>query len=197
MRNFIITVLLEFGFICGAYAQHLKIEDRIKKNENGDFCFETSFPELLANGIKEEVRVQNNSTFTVNNISCNIIINEKTHSLKTIQKLKPGEEEEFDGYEDDEMKDELPYYFGTDGEFKKRNTNAISFVICFRDHQKNVTIKGVYDRDKSLVFIIDNSTEGNENMETETSLKEAGVKKITVDGKTFILYNGKFIPVDD
>lgn len=192
MKKAIVFLLLSLCAICGSFAQDDEAKNRIVVNERGDYCFETSFPELMSRGVNSEVWVRNNSGFVVNNLLCTVSINGKSHALKAIQTVPPGEDEEFKGYDDDEMKDEFPCFFGVDGSFKKRNTNKISFEISFRPHQKNVVITSIYYWKKSIVFVIDNSAEGKKLLESgDTS------EKVVVGGKTYILYEGKFVPCEE
>ena len=170
-------------------------ESRVIKNADGDFVYKTTFSHLYANKLWEEVRIQNNSSFTLSRITCTIQINNKKHNLVTIQKMRPGSQEEFDGYEDDEMKDELPYYFGEAGKFTKNNKNDISFTINFKEHRDDIVITDVYERDKSLCFIINDSPDVEIKTEKD-ALKESGATTIVVEGKTYLLYNGVAYPVN-
>jgi hypothetical protein len=192
MKKTIVFLLVSLCAVYGSYAQGEGAKSRLTVNGQGDYCFETSFTELVSQGINSEIQVFNNSAFTVSNLLCTVFINGKSHSLKAIHTLLPTEDDEFDGYDDDEMKDEFPHFFGSDGAFKKRNTNKIQFVISFRPQQKNVEITNIYFRKKSIVFVIDNSEEGKKNLESGNMSE-----KVVIDGKTYILYGGKFVPLDD
>ena len=192
MKRAVVFLLLILCAVYGSFAQEGEAKSRIVVNGRGDYCFETSFPELMSRGVNSEVRVLNNSGFVVNNLLCTVSINGKSHSLKAIQTVSPGQDEGFEGYDDDEMKDEFPCFFGVDGSFKKRNTNKIAFEISFRPHQKHVAITSIYYWKKSIVFVIDNSAEGKKMLESgDTS------EKVVVGGKTYILYDGKFVPCEE
>ena len=131
----------------------------MEKNESNEWIFETSFPELVKNKINGEIRIQNNSTSILSRVSCTVIINENEHKMQSIAKIKLGEREEFEGYEDDEMKDEFPFYFGKDGKFNKSNQNRIVFKIKFPDNLDDVAISAALANDKSLLFIIEDSSD--------------------------------------
>lgn len=192
MKRAIVFLLLSLGAFYSSFAQEGEAKNRIVVNGRGDYCYETSFSELMSRGVNSEIRVLNNSGFVVNNLLCTVSINGKSHSLKAIQMVPPGQDEGFEGYDDDEMKDEFPCFFGVDGSFKKRNTNKVAFEISFRPHQKNVAITSIYYWKKSIVFVIDNSAEGKKMLESgDTS------EKVVVGGKTYILYEGKFVPCEE
>lgn len=168
---------------------------RITETENHEWIFDTSFPELMAKGIDEEIQIQNNSSVNLNHVTCTVVINGKEHKMQTIQKIKSGEKEEFDGYEDDEMQDEFPHYFGEDGRFTRRNTNDIRFIINFKEHRNDVIISDVYMNDRHLLFIIEDSPKRHIKTEEE-SLEETGAQVIIVEGKKYLLYGGVAYPVN-
>lgn len=197
MKRTIISIILVFFAAICSFAQEKKLGSQIVTNENGDCCFETSFLELLNCGVNSEIWVQNNSAYAVNNLLCTVFINDKNHSLRGIQTIPPGDDREFEGYDDDEMKDEFPCFFGSDGAFKKRNTNKITFVISFRPRQKNVEITKVINKGKSLVFVIENSEEGDKLLKSDLTPKDDGAKKVVINGKTYILSGEKYIPVEE
>lgn len=190
MKKSIFTFLF-LSFIATTFAQSPKITE----NEKHEWIFDTSFPELMRKGIDEEIKIQNNSSVNLNHVTCTVVINGKEHKMQTIQKIKSGEKEEFDGYEDDEMQDEFPHYFGEAGRFTRRNTNDIRFIINFKEHRNDVIISDVYMNDSHLLFIIEDSP--NRHIKTEEeSLEETGAQVIIVDGKKFLLYGGKAYPVE-
>lgn len=178
---FMITCSMLFG---QAYFEEI--------NDNGEHKFSTTISTLKKNDCSEEVRIQNNSSFKLNNISCLIEIGNVKHNLKNINYVKIGEEEEFDGYEDDELDDELEHYFGKVAKWQIKNTNNITFTLNFSDHNSDVVIRKIYNRDESLVFEIGDSDNA---ITTEQQLKKTGAEILEVDGKKYILYNGQAIEV--
>ena len=192
MKRIVISLLLSMCAFCASFAQEKSFDNRIVSSGHGDYSFETSFAELKSYGVNSKIKVQNNSSFSVSNLICNVFINGKSHTQKPINTILSGNEEKFDGYDDEEMKDEFPCFFGADGKFRKGNKNKITFVVSFRPQQKNVTIKQICFRKKSILFVIDNSTEGKDALNNiDTS------EKVFIDGKPYVLFEGKFIPIDD
>ena len=184
-------LLLLLAFTVASFAQSPKITE----SENHDWIFDTSFPELMAKGIDEEIQIQNNSSVNLNHVTCTVVINGKEHKMQTIQKIKSGEKEEFDGYEDDEMQDEFPHYFGEAGRFTRKNTNNIRFIINFKEHRNDVIISDVYMNDRHLLFIIEDSPNRHIKSEEE-SLEGTGAQVIIVEGKKYLLYGGVAYPVN-
>ena len=174
-----------------AFAQSPKITE----SENHDWIFDTSFPELIRKGIDEEIKIQNNSSVNLNHVTCTVVINGKEHKMQTITEIESGEKEEFDGYEDDEMKDEFPHYFGEVGRFTKKNRNEIRFIINFKEHRNDVIISDVYMNDGHLLFIIEDSPNRHIKSEEE-SLEGTGAQVIIVEGKKYLLYGGVAYPVN-
>ncbi len=156
MKKRIILLISALFFICfNAFSFEYKIE----KNETNEWIFETSFSELVQSKINGEIRIQNNSKLILTRVGCSVIIKGNEHKLQSISKIKVGEREEFEGYEDDEMKDEFPFYFGKDGKFLKSNKNQIILKIKFPDNQDDVIITAALANDKSLLFIVEDSSD--------------------------------------
>lgn len=156
--------------------------------------YTTTMSSLYHRRVWEEVVIQNNSSFELNNISCEIFLGDipTGHRLVNIRRVKIGDDESFDGYEDDELKDELPFYFGRLGKFRADNSAKISFKLNFGVNDSNVKISSVYNKDKNLVFLItdsENAVKPNERIES------LGGNVIEIDGKKFLLYNGQAIQV--
>ncbi|MBR4464762.1 MAG: hypothetical protein IKS40_09130 [Treponema sp.] len=186
-----ILIFLFLAFLSSAFAQSSKVI----KNENRDWVFDTSFPELMDNGIDEEIQIFNNSCEPLLYVTCKIVINGKEHKMRTISKLEPGDTEEFDGYEDEEIGEEIPKFFGADGRFSRKNTNKIRFIISFKDHKNDVVISKVLMNDSHLIFTVDDSPDRNVKSEQD-ALEDAGAQVVTIDGKKFLLYGGKAYPVE-
>ena len=189
IKQILIPLFLSFTFF--AFAQ----PPRITESENRDWIFDTSFPELMAKGIDEEIQIQNNSSVNLNHVTCTVVINGKEHKMQTIKKIESGEKEEFDGYEDDEMQDEFPHYFGEAGKFTRKNRNSIRFIINFKEHRNDVIISDVYMSDSHLLFIIEDSPNRHIKSEEE-SLEGTGAQVIIVEGKKYLLYGGVAYPVN-
>lgn len=118
----------------------------------------------------------------------------REHDLKNIKEIEIGETEEFDGYEDDELKDELKHYYGKEvGKISADNPNTITFKLNFNDYNEKVLIKKVYNEDKSLSFeIVDNP---NHKKPVEQA-KDQGATIVEIDGTKFMLFEGKAYKID-
>ncbi len=166
------------------------------KNENNDWVLKTTFQKLIKTKTWEEIQIQNNSTQNLNHVTCSITINNKEHKMKTISQIKSGDKKEFEGYEDDEMKDEFPHYFGKDGKFTGSNYNTITFTINFKEHKDEVIISDIYMNDKKLLFIVEDDP--NHKIETEKeALERTGAETIIIEGKKYLLYEGVVYPMNE
>lgn len=161
-------------------------------NDNGDHKFSTTIEDLYRTKCSEEVCIQNNTSFKLNNIRCLIEIGGRSHSLKNINNIKIGDHEEFDGYEDDELEDELEHFFGPVAKWTSKNTNEVSFTLNFSDHNNDVIIKRIYCDDESLTFEIEDSSNA---VTTEQQLEKTGAEILEIDGKKYLFYNGQVIEI--
>ena len=161
-------------------------------NDNGDHKVSTTIGALYRAECSEEVCIQNNTSFKLNNISCLIEIGNRSHNLKNINNIKIGDCEEFDGYEDDELDDELEHFFGPVAKWTSKNTNNISFTFNFSDHNNDVIIKRIYCDDDSLTFEIEDSSNA---VTTEQQLEKTGAEILEIDGKKYLLYNGQVMEI--
>lgn len=190
MKKYITTIIFVFSMALFCYAQNNKVK-RIGDN----WFYETSFQELMKKKITEEIQIQNNATINLNHVTLTVRINDKEHKMQTIPKIKSGSKEEFDGYEDDEMHDEFPHYFGKDGTFSKSNMNKITFTVDFKEHREDIIISDVYMTDGNLLFIVEDNPDKKIKSEDEF-LKETGAKVIILEGRKYLLFEGQAYPVN-
>lgn len=162
-----------------------------KVNDNGNHVFEYVISELVEKGFYDEINIQNNSSYELKNIQLKIFINGKEHQLLPISKLKSGNDDNFDGLEDDEMHDELRHYFGNDGKLNKKNNNKIRFELNFGLNNDKVIVTDLYIRDKELYFYVEDNSE---HVVTEQVLEEQ-VRVIEIDGKKYMLVDDKVIEI--
>jgi len=73
--------------------------------------FEFKISDLTGKGFYDEIKIRNDSSYELKNIHITISINGKSIKLLPIANLQPGSVENFDGKEDDDMHDELRYFF--------------------------------------------------------------------------------------
>ena len=191
MKKFIIIISILFiSFNC--YAQSIQLS----KNENNEWILKTTFQKLMKNKTWEEIQIQNNSTIILNNISCSVRVKGREHKMKNISQIKPGYNETFNGYVDNEMKDEFPQYFGKEGKFLSNNYNTITFIINFNEYKNAVKITDVRMDDKDLLFIIDDDTNYKTEIEKQNP-ETSDAKIVTIEGKKYLLYEGIAYPVNE
>ena len=159
--------------------------------DNGDHLVTFRISELVGKGFKDEICIQNGSSYILKNIQLRIIIDEKDHKLFPIDQVKSGRDENFDGLEDDEMHDELKHFFGEKGKLTKNNTNKISFEFSFGDSNEKVLLKEYHIRDNELYFFVEN----NPDSKITEELVEDSVKVIVIDGKKYMIIDDQVIEV--
>lgn len=153
--------------------------------DNGMHRFETTMNFLAANKMNEEIVIYNNSSVDLANISCKVTINGKSHDFKKIGKIFIGDDEDFPGYEDDEMKDEFKRYFGNDGKISKNNMNDIIFEFNFGAFNKDVVLKRVFKDDNNICF----SVGDNVRTSPADNFDSGNAEKILINGEEYLLLN--------
>ena len=151
--------------------------------DNGNHLVTFRISELVGKGFKDEICIQNGSSYILKNIQLRITIDEKDHRLLPIDQVKSGRDDNFDGLEDDEMHDELKHFFGEKGKLTKNNTNKISFEFSFGDNNEKVLLKEYHIRDNELYFFVEN----NPDSKITEELVEDSVKVIVIDGKKYMI----------
>ena len=149
--------------------------------------FEFKIADLVGKGFYDEIKIRNGSSYELKNIQIKISINGKSIELIPIANLQPGNAKNFDGKEDDDMHDELKYFFGNDGKLSKTNQNIIAFDINFGDNNEKITIKDFFIKNKDLYFFV----EDNPNFKNTDQATTNSAKIVTIDGKKYILADDK------
>lgn len=149
--------------------------------------FEFKIADLVGKGFYDEIKIRNGSSYELKNIQIKISINGKSIELIPIANLQPGNAKNFDGKEDDDMHDELKYFFGNDGKLSKTNQNTIAFDINFGDNNEKITIKDFFIKNKDLYFFV----EDNPNFKNTDQATTNSAKIVTIDGKKYILVDDK------
>lgn len=149
--------------------------------------FEFKIADLVGKGFYDEIKIRNGSSYELKNIQIKISINGKSIELIPIANLQPGNAKNFDGKEDDDMHDELKYFFGNDGKLSKTNQNIIAFDINFGDNNEKITIKDFFIKNKDLYFFV----EDNPNFKNTDQATTNSAKIVTIDGKKYILVDDK------
>jgi len=205
VKNFVLIltfVLFTVGSICFA--------EGLSQNIAGDWTYETTISSLVNRRVYEEIRLINNSSYSLSHITCTVTINGKNHDMKPIPVLNLSDSEGFDGYYKDDMNREFPRYFGKDGKFSKRNDNIVKFVFKFGNHAEDIVITGVYDREEDLCFVIQDSDPSYETNRPASYVSEpevvmpvskpakitpksdaSGDTTVVIDGKNYLIHDGK------
>ena len=183
MKKIIIMLFLSLLMTFGVFAEPV--------TDNGNHSVTFRISELAKKGFYDEICIQNGSSYLLKNIHLRITIDGKDHRLLPIDQVKSGRDENFDGLEDDEMHDELKYFFGEKGKLAKNNTNEISFEFTFGDNNEKVLLKEYHIRDNELYFFVEN----NENFKVTEELVEDSVKVIVIDGNKYMIIDDKVIEV--
>ena len=183
MKKILMGIILCLIMMVGVFAEPVA--------DNGNHLVTFRISELVEKGFYDEICIQNGSSYLLKNIQLRITIDGKDHRLLPIDQVKSGRDDNFDGLEDDEMHDELKYFFGEKGKLAKKNTNKISFEFTFGDNNEKVLLKEYHIRDNELYFFVEN----NENFKTTEELVEDSVKVIVIDGNKYMLIGDKVIEV--
>ena len=160
-------------------------------NDTGDHTIKFRISDLVAKGFKDEICIQNGSSYLLKNIQLKIIIGGKEHKLLPIDQVKSGRDENFDGLEDDEMHDELRHFFGEQGKLTTKNTNQITFEFTFGDTNEKVLLREFHIRDHELYFFVENNPDAKI---TEEKVEDS-VKVIVIDGKKYMIIGDQVIEV--
>lgn len=118
-------------------------------------------------------------------------IRETKHKLVPISSIRVGKTESFDGVEDDEMHDELPYFFGAAGKIRRNNNNKITFKLKFGFDDDKVIVERFEICDRELYFYISD----NKNAPVTKQVLEEEAKVIVIDGKKYIIIENHAIEV--
>lgn len=149
--------------------------------------FEFKIADLVNKGFFDEIKIRNESSYELKNIQIKISINGKSIELIPITRLFPGNSTNFDGKQDDDMHDELRYFFGNDGRLNKTNPNSITFDIDFGDNNEKTNVKDYFIKNKDLYFLI----EDNPDFKASAQTSDGSAKIVTIDGKKYILVDDK------
>ena len=150
IKSFAVVLTFVFFTVCSVFAA----TEGLTQNAAGDYVYSTTISSLVNRRIFEEIKLINNSSYSLTHVTCTITINGKNHDMRPMPVLKFSDSEGFDGYYEDDMNREFPRYFGKDGKFSKSNNNVVTFTFKFRDHANAVAITDVYDGEEDLCFVI-------------------------------------------
>lgn len=140
MKKIITMLFLSLIMTVGIFAEPI--------TDNGNHSVTFRISELAEKGFYDEICIQNGSSYLLKNIQLRITIDGKDHKLLPIDQVKSGRDDNFDGLEDDEMHDELKYFFGEKGKLTKKNPNKI-YRASPRENGKYYAIESSYDDGKT------------------------------------------------
>lgn len=155
--------------------------------DKGNHSFEFKIADLVKQGFYDEIKIRNGSSHELKNIQIKISINEKSIDLLPIANLQPGSSTNFDGKKDDDMHDELRYFFGNDGKLISSNLNNITFYIDFGDNNEKITAEDFFIKNKDLYFLV----KDNPNAKPTAQNSDDSAKIVTIGGKKYILVDDK------
>jgi len=152
------SLAISFIAVCFIVPMVLADDELITKNQYGEYVYEAIMSTLVNRGISDEIKFENKSSYPLKFISCTVRINGRDHDMRPIPLLKLRGSENFDGFFKDEMAKEFPKFFGKDGRFSSKNNNLVRFTFKFMDHDSDVVITDVYEKDSDICFVVSDVT---------------------------------------
>ena len=147
-------------------------DELITKNQYGEYVYEIIMSKLVSRGMFDEIKFENKSSYPLKFISCTVRINGRDHDMRPIPLLKLRGSENFDGFFKDDMIKEFPKFFGKDGRFSGKNNNLVRFTFKFMDHDSDVVITDVYEKDNDICFVVSDVTKDTNVTDTGTVADE-------------------------
>lgn len=145
---------ISFIAVCFIVPMAFAEDELIIKNQYGEYVYEIIMNELVTKGMFDEIKFENKSSYPLKFISCTVRINGRDHDMRPIPLLKLRGSENFDGFFKDDMIKEFPKFFGKDGRFSNKNNNLVRFTFKFMDHDSDVVITDVYEKDNDICFVV-------------------------------------------
>lgn len=159
----------------------------LKDTGNHSFTFHIS--SLAKQRFKDKIIIQNNSSYKLKGVKLRIWIDGKSHTLRAIDDIDMGDDENFRGTEDDDMKDELKYHFGEAGKLIESNQRKIRFDLVFGNDNEKVIVSDYVVGSHDLIFTV----EDNLDFVVTQQVVEDEVKVYIIDGKKWAILNGCLI----
>ena len=167
-KKFVISLIAVCFVVPMAFAD----DELIIKNQYGEYVYEIMMSSLIDKGMVEEIKFENKSSYPLKFISCTVRINGRDHDMRPIPLLKLRGSENFDGFFKDDMIKEFPKFFGKDGRFSSKNDNLVRFTFKFMDHDSDVIITDVYEKDNDICFVVSDVTKDTNVTDTGTDADE-------------------------
>ena len=163
---------ISFIAVCFIVPMAFAEDELIIKNQYGEYVYEIIMSELVSRGMFDEIKFENKSSYPLKFISCTVRINGRDHDMRPIPLLKLRGSENFDGFFKDDMIKEFPKFFGKDGRFSGKNNNLVRFTFKFMDHDSDVVITDVYEKDNDICFVVSDVTKDTNITDTGTVADE-------------------------
>ena len=163
---------ISFIAVCFIVPMAFAEDELIIKNQYGEYVYEIIMSELVSRGMFDEIKFENKSSYPLKFISCTVRINGRDHDMRPIPLLKLRGSENFDGFFKDDMIKEFPKFFGKDGRFSGKNNNLVRFTFKFMDHDSDVVITDVYEKDNDICFVVSDVTKDTNVTDTGTVADE-------------------------
>ena len=163
---------ISFIAVCFIVPMAFAEDELIIKNQYGEYVYEIIMSELVSRGMFDEIKFENKSSYPLKFISCTVRINGRDHDMRPIPLLKLRGSENFDGFFKDDMIKEFPKFFGKDGRFSSKNDNLVRFTFKFMDHDSDVIITDVYEKDNDICFVVSDVTKDTNVTDTGTVADE-------------------------
>ena len=163
---------ISFIAVCFIVPMAFAEDELIIKNQYGEYVYEIIMSELVSRGMFDEIKFENKSSYPLKFISCTVRINGRDHDMRPIPLLKLRGSENFDGFFKDDMIKEFPKFFGKDGRFSSKNNNLVRFTFKFMDHDSDVVITDVYEKDNDICFVVSDVTKDTNVTDTGTVADE-------------------------
>ena len=163
---------ISFIAVCFIVPMAFAEDELITKNQYGEYVYEIIMSKLVSRGMFDEIKFENKSSYPLKFISCTVRINGRDHDMRPIPLLKLRGSENFDGFFKDDMIKEFPKFFGKDGRFSSKNDNLVRFTFKFMDHDSDVVITDVYEKDNDICFVVSDVTKDTNVTDTGTVADE-------------------------
>ena len=163
---------ISFIAVCFIVPMAFAEDELIIKNQYGEYVYEIIMSKLVSRGMFDEIKFENKSSYPLKFISCTVRINGRDHDMRPIPLLKLRGSENFDGFFKDDMIKEFPKFFGKDGRFSSKNNNLVRFTFKFMDHDSDVVITDVYEKDNDICFVVSDVTKDTNVTDTGTVADE-------------------------
>ena len=167
-------------------------------SDDGKHSYTERIGTLAKNGVKDEIVLVNSSSRTLGNVTCTLFLGGKSHTLRSIPSIAPGETRDFGGIYDDDLDEELYGAFGRAGRFASSNKSELSFALSFGAENNAVRVARVYQHKDNLCFeIVDSASASSSSHPSSAASGSSEPQKVVIDGQSYILVDGQAYKVNE